>query len=107
MPSKMDILEEKVNHLIALVEKITAAEPAHDEWLDVNGLCSYHPDRPSKKTVYDWVTFRRVPYHKNGKRLRFLKSEIDSWLAGGYHKTEDEMQEDAVSYINRYREGRP
>ena len=43
---------------------------------------------------------------KDGKRLRFLKSEIDAWLAGGYHKTDDEMQEAAVDYVNQKREGR-
>ena len=102
MPTKLDILEEKVNRLVALVEKLTVAEPVQDQWMDVDGLCSYHPDRPAKKTVYDWV----VPYHKDGKRLRFLKSEIDAWLAGGYHKTDDEMQEAAVDYVNQKREGR-
>ena len=106
MPGKLDILEEKVNYLVALVEKLSVAEPTHDEWMDVDGLCSYHPDRPAKKTVYDWVTLRRIPYHKDGKRLRFLKSEIDSWLAGGYHKTYDEMQETAINYVNAKREGR-
>ena len=106
MPSKLDILEEKVNRLVALVENLTVAKPIPDEWMDVDGLCSYHPDRPAKKTVYDWVTLRRVPYHKDGKRLRFLKSEIDAWLAGGYHQTDDEMQASAVDHINGKREGR-
>ena len=106
MPSKLDILKDKINRLVALVEKLTVAEPVQDQWMDVDGLCSYHPDRPAKKTVYDWVTLRRVPYHKDGKRLRFLKSEIDAWLAGGSHKTDDEMQEAAVAYVNQKREGR-
>ena len=106
MPTKLDILEEKGHRLVAPVEQRTVAEPVQDQWMDVDGLCSYHPDRPAKKTVYDWVTLRRVPYHKDGKRLRFLKSEIDAWLAGGYHKTDDEMQEAAVDYVNQKREGR-
>ena len=106
MPAALDSLTEKVNQLVALVEKLTNTEPTHDEWMDVDGLCAYHPDKPAKKTVYDWVTCRRVPYHKDGKRLRFLKSEIDAWLAGGYHKTDDEMQEEAVNYVNAKREGR-
>ena len=73
--------------------------------MDVEGLMTYHPDKPARKTIYDWVTLRRVPYHKDGKRLRFLRSEIDAWLAGGYHKTEDEMQEAAVDYVNSKRGG--
>ena len=48
MPSKLDILEDKINRLVALVEKLTVAEPVQDQWMDVDGLCSYHPDRPAK-----------------------------------------------------------
>lgn len=106
MPTRLDILEDKINHPVSLIEKLTVAEPVQDQWMDVDGLCSYHPDRPAMKTVYDWVTLRRVPYHKDGKRLRFLKPEIDAWLAGGYHKTDDEMQEAAVAYVNQKRESR-
>ena len=87
----------------ALSTKASGSEP--DQWFDVDGLRAYHPDHPARKTIYDWVTLRRVPYHKDGKRLRFLKSEIDAWLAGGYHKTDDEMQEAAVDYVNAIRGG--
>lgn len=31
MPTKLDILEEKVNRLVALVEKLTVAEPVQDQ----------------------------------------------------------------------------
>lgn len=86
MPSKLDILEDKINRLVALVEKLTVAEPVQDQWMDVVGLCSYHPDRPAKKTVYDWVTLRRVPYHKDGKRLRSIpdKKVADAYKAKNF-----------------------
>ena len=86
MPSKLDILEDKINRLVALVEKLTVAEPVQDQWMDVDGLCSYHPDRPAKKTVYDWVTLRRVPYHKDGKRLRSIpdKKVADAYKAKNF-----------------------
>ena len=112
-PITFDQLPEVVSSLVDEVRGLKdlilngqySKEPVKDEWFDVDGLCAYHPDKPAKKTVYDWVTLRRVPYHKDGKRLRFLKSEIDAWLAGGYHKTEDEMQEAAVDYVNAKRMG--
>jgi site-specific DNA-methyltransferase (adenine-specific) len=43
-------------------------------------LCEYMPDRPTKATVYGWVHANKVPVHKGGKKLRFLKSEIDNWM---------------------------
>lgn len=106
MPQVLASLEQKVDRLVDLVKDLTSSrgnEP--DQWFDVDGLRAYHPDHPARKTIYDWVTLRRVPYHKDGKRLRFLKSEIDAWLAGGYHKTDDEMQDEAVDYINAKRGG--
>jgi excisionase family DNA binding protein len=51
-----------------------------DIWFDLRQLCEYHPDKPSKATVYGWVNTKTIPVHKGGKKLRFLKSEIDNWL---------------------------
>ncbi|MDR1342763.1 MAG: helix-turn-helix domain-containing protein [Prevotellaceae bacterium] len=34
------------------------------------------------------LTYQRsIPYHKKGKKLMFLKSEIDNWLKEGRRKT--------------------
>lgn len=106
LPSAVSMLLDKVekieNHLAGMNN--SAEEP--DRWMNIDELMAYHPDKPAKKTVYDWVTMRRVPYHKDGKRLRFLKSEIDRWLMSAYHKTEDEMYEESVRFVNARREGK-
>ena len=78
-----------------------SSEP--DEWMDIRDLCAYHPNHPSKKTVYHWVAIRRIPYHKEGKHIRFSRSEIDTWLAKGYHRTDEELVEDTIDYINNQR----
>lgn len=106
LPQAVKLILEKVEKIETSLETLKAhALEEQDQWMDVEGLMAYHPDKPARKTIYDWVTLRRVPYHKDGKRLRFLRSEIDAWLAGGYHKTEDEMQEAAVDYVNSKRGG--
>ena len=106
LPQAVKLILEKVEKIETSLETLKAHAPEEqDQWMDVEGLMAYHPDKPARKTIYDWVTLRRVPYHKDGKRLRFLRSEIDAWLAGGYHKTEDEMQEAAVEYVNSKRGG--
>lgn len=106
LPQAVKLILEKVEKIETSLETLKAHAPEEqDQWMDVEGLMAYHPDKPARKTIYDWVTLRRVPYHKDGKRLRFLRSEIDAWLAGGYHKTEDEMQEAAVDYVNAKRGG--
>jgi excisionase family DNA binding protein len=61
--------------------KFIETEKQHeDKWFNMDEFCEYHPDKPSKATVYGWVNKKQIPLHKGGKRLRFLKSEIDAWL---------------------------
>ena len=72
-----------------------------DRWFDLNELCSYHPDKPTKPTVYGWVNAGTIPVHKGGKKLRFLKSEIDSWLKQGRKKTLVEISSEAENYLKK------
>jgi excisionase family DNA binding protein len=76
--------------------------PAETErWFDLNELCTYIPDKPSKPTVYGWVNAGSIPVHKGGKKLRFLKSEIDSWLKQGRRKTLAEITSEAEANLKR------
>ena len=72
---------------------------ATDLWFNLNELCIYHPDKPSKPTVYGWVNVGTIPVHKGGKKLRFLKSEIDNWLRQGRKKTLAEIASEADTYL--------
>jgi excisionase family DNA binding protein len=101
-----------VAHLIDKVEKIetllTEKQPQaqeSDQWLNLNDLCKYHPDHPAKPTVYAWIGQRSIPYHKKGKKLMFLKSEIDNWLKEGRRKTAAEIQAEAEQYATTKRGG--
>jgi excisionase family DNA binding protein len=107
LPSAVSMLLDKVEKIESSLAAMSqpSAESA-DRWMNIQELMEYHPDKPAKKTVYDWVTLRKIPYHKDGKRLRFLKSEIDRWLMSAYHKTEDELYEESVRFVNSKRERR-
>lgn len=72
-----------------------------DRWFDLNELCKYHPDKPCKPTVYGWVTSGLIPVHKGGKKLRFLKSEIDSWLKQGRKMSFSEISLEAETYLKK------
>jgi len=57
------------------------AEPVSDQWMNLDQLIEYLPQHPAKPTVYAWVGSKLIPYHKGefgGKKLYFLKSEIDA-----------------------------
>ena len=98
---------QAVAHLITKVEKIetllTEKQPQTqetDRWLSLDDLCNYHPGHPAKPTVYTWIWQRLIPYHKKGKKVIFLKSEIDSWLKEGRRKTAAEINAEAEHYVN-------
>jgi hypothetical protein len=40
-----------------------------------------------------------IPVHKGGKKLRFLKSEIDNWLRQGRKKSNAEIEVEADQYL--------
>lgn len=62
-------------------------------------LRQYHPDKPTKATVYGWVNARAIPVHKGGKKLRFLVSEIDEWLLSNRLQSQAEMVNEAGKYL--------
>ncbi len=82
-----------------LLEKGNEQPTETDQWFDLNEFCQYHPDKPSKATAYGWVHNRLIPVHKGGKKLRFLKSEIDAWLKQGRKKTLAETASEADTYL--------
>ncbi len=77
------------------------SKPVSDLWLNLNNLLDYLPDKPAKATVYGWVHAGTIPCHKGAKKLRFLRSEIDSWLKQGKKKTLAEIDQEADQYLSK------
>lgn len=94
-------LKEIVRQALSRREEQTA-----DRWMNLSQLCEYHPDHPAKSTIYEWVGQHRIPVHKSGKKLRFLRSEIDEWLCGGRSRTQEELEREAMEYVRSRKGGR-
>ena len=84
-----------------LLEKSNEQPTETDRWFDLNELIIYHPDKPAKATCYGWVHSGLIPVHKGGKKLRFLKSEIDNWIKQGRKKTLAETASEADGYLKK------
>ena len=69
------------------------------DMMTLEELCEYLPTHPAKSTVYDWTAQNTIPYYKHGKYLVFNKSEIDTWLERGHHRTDEELEEIAQEYV--------
>ena len=100
LPKAFTLLTNEVSEIKRLLLEKSNEQPTEtDRWLDLSELCNYHPDKPSKPTVYGWVNARTIPVHKGDKKLRFLKSEIDNWLMQGKKKTIAETALEAEKYF--------
>ena len=78
-------------------------KPAEVErWMNLDELCQYHPDKPSKNTAYGWVHAGSIPVHKGRKKLRFLKSDIDRWLMQGRKQTTAEIEAESKAERDTY-----
>ena len=101
-PIDPEILINSISERVTanILKAVSKEQPTEtNRWFDLNELCNYHPDKPSKPTVYGWVHAGTIPVHKGGKKLRFLKSEIDNWLKQGRKKTLAEMASEADQYL--------
>jgi len=95
----MHLLDEVKEIRTLLIQSNQEPHPFTDQWFDLNELCNYHPDKPKPATVYGWVFAGKIPVNKGGKKLRFLKSEIDEWLKQGRKLTVAESSLKAEQYL--------
>lgn len=106
LPQAVEYLINKVEKLEALLNNQAKSEQQNpDKWFNLQELCEYLPDRPARQTVYGWIGHRLIPFHKKGKKLQFLKSEIDTWLKADKRKSVSELQAEAQQFVNAKKGG--
>lgn len=98
------ILSAKID---ALNKKINMSLPANkrgddNERMDVTEAQKYIPGHPAVQTIYGWTSNGQIPYHKIGKRIYFVKSELDDWMSNGQHKSDDDLRKEAEEYVKRH-----
>lgn len=106
LPQAVSMLISEVKEVKSLLKTKSQVpvEPA-DRWFNLQELCEYLPDRPAKQTVYGWIGQHIIPYHKKGKKLQFLKSEIDQWLLADQRQTLVQVRAQARRDFNAKKEG--
>jgi excisionase family DNA binding protein len=90
---------DKIEGLIAEVKKTNFIDLNSDKWMSICELSEYLPGKPSLATIYNWTHRRKIPSHKMGKKLSFLKSEIDKWLQGNLKMTKEDIKQVASEFI--------
>ena len=101
LPKVMSWMMDKLNKLDSKIDglhNIPLVRPA-DQWMNLKELCEYLPSHPAEQTVYGWTSCHQIPYHKRGKRIMFLRAEIDAWLHDGKRKSQKELEDEASRFI--------
>ena len=97
LPQVVTLLVDEIRELKAMIQAMgQPTQEPEDHWLNMDELREYLPDHPAAQTIYGWTSCRYIPFHKKGKRLQFLKAEIDNWLKAEKHKTIKELQVEAA-----------
>jgi len=98
-----DFASDVANEVVKKIELWNVKPPrpteTPDQWFDLNELVKYDPEKRTKPTFYGYIHKGIIPYHKRGKKLIFLKSEIDNWLRQGRKKTNAEIEANAENYL--------
>jgi excisionase family DNA binding protein len=102
LPNAVTQLHVKLSNIERLLlEKSTEQKQEPERWFDLEELVTYDPEKRRKPTFYGYIHSRTIPFHKRGKKLIFLKSEIDQWLKEGRKKTLAESSAEADAYLKR------
>lgn len=96
--NKLEILEEKFSTLMTQIQPDKGLE-----WLSVSELSEYLPTHPVEHTIYCWTSNKQIPFHKKGKRIMFLKSEIDEWMQDNKSRSRAEIMNEAIAYVQSTR----
>ncbi|MBR4130686.1 MAG: helix-turn-helix domain-containing protein [Bacteroidaceae bacterium] len=97
LSAKLDAINKKIASSVANSSK------DEDQRMDVTEVQKYIPGHPAVQTIYGWTSNSLIPYHKVGKRIYFVKSELDAWLSQEQHKSQDDLRREAEEYVNKKR----
>lgn len=106
LPEAVQWIKNKLVEIDLKIERAQGREIKKEEppqWFSIQELCDYLPEHPAIQTVYTWTSANRIPYYKEGKRIRFLKSEIDDWILKSKLRTREELKDEAHRFVESKR----
>lgn len=102
MENPFELILDKLNtieNLLRIVKKDDKMTVPVTEVFNLNQAAEYVS--LSKSAIYKKTSERNIPHFKQGKRLYFKRSELDSWLTELKISTNAEIEKEATDYIIR------
>ena len=100
------ILSAKIDALNRKISASVGNNKDNDQRMDVTEAQKYIPGHPAVQTIYGWTSNNMIPYHKVGKRIYFVKSELDAWLSKKQYMSQDDLRKEAENYVNGHKRNR-
>lgn len=100
LPHAVEEIQLSVFYIKEILENLIYSSSDEHKWFNLSELCNYLPNKPSKATIYGYVSKNLIPYHKSTKNLRFLKSEIDAYLKEGKKKTASDIEAEGDQFLS-------
>jgi excisionase family DNA binding protein len=100
MENPFEIIIEKLNSIESMVKAIMRTDNGIGvitEVLNLEQAAEYVS--LSKSAIYKKTSERNIPHFKQGKKLYFKRSELDSWLTAQKVDTKAEIEKMAQDYI--------
>lgn len=103
LPAAVSQLMKEVKEIKRLLNDLKegSSNKQVSEWMTLDQLVQYDPEKRKKSTWYKMVSESKVPHHKRGKRLLFLRSEIDQWLLNGRVNTMEGYLDATNTYLKK------
>ncbi len=67
----------------------------HDRWLSVEEICQHLG--VSSDTVYRWIDRSAMPAHRMGRKWKFKREQVDSWVEAGGAAAHEPSDDDPES----------
>jgi excisionase family DNA binding protein len=99
LPEVVRQLFEKVEHLEEMILKLQPEQQDKVELLSIEEAAEYL--NVTVAALYSMTSRRLVPFNKPGKRLYFLKNDLDQWVKSAKVKTQDELWAENKSKFRR------
>jgi excisionase family DNA binding protein len=105
LPKTVQEIVEKVNNIERLLlERPVSINTETSDLLTIKQAAEFIT--LSVPTIYGLVHRAEIPVNKRGKRLYFSKKELTTWIKAGRKKTNDEISEEAETYLNKQKRKR-
>lgn len=104
MDNPFELILDKLNtieNLLRIVKKDDKITVPIAEVFNLNQAAEYVS--LSKSAIYKKTSERNIPHFKKGKKLYFIRSELDEWLTENKVSTHAQIEKEADIYLLRNR----